>query len=183
MSLSKSTSTSIPLFNAAFRSISLTKASHYRQGTPDAEAVAETAEGAPGSQVTYSEGLENRQGPRYRRQADIDEDEVFYVRIRHPVPKADLDLRDHEMETEPVAECVAKIYCTMAARPTVFSPQSANMTEYLRNPEGVNGNPNMIIFKQASAAGSANEGCEALFEKCTYTTENLKEIIHGNYPN
>ncbi|KAL3226217.1 hypothetical protein MRX96_025133 [Rhipicephalus microplus] len=140
----------------------------------------------PGSQVSHhSKATIQRtaRAPRYRRQADIDEDEVFYVRIRHPVPKADLYLRDHEMEAEPVAECVAKIYCPMTARPTVFGPQSANVTEYLRNPEVVNGNPDMIIFKQASAAGSANEGCEALFEKCTYTTENLKEIIDGNYPN
>ncbi|KAH8027653.1 hypothetical protein HPB51_007203 [Rhipicephalus microplus] len=157
--------------------------SHHSKGTPDAEPVAETADAAQASQVTYSDDPENRQAPRYRRQADIDEDEVFYVRIRHPVPKADLYLRDHEMEAEPVAECVAKIYCPMTARPTVFGPQSANVTEYLRNPEVVNGNPDMIIFKQASAAGSANEGCEALFEKCTYTTENLKEIIDGNYPN
>ncbi|KAL1415947.1 hypothetical protein MTO96_028539 [Rhipicephalus appendiculatus] len=153
------------------------------EGTPDAEPVPEAAEPAATSHVMYSDAPENHQGPRYRREAEADADEAFYVRVHHPASEADLDLRGQKLETGPVAECVAKIYCTMAARPTVFGPRSANMTEYLRNVEVVNGNLGMIFFKQASAAGSANEDCEALFEKCTFTAEKLKDIIDGNYPN
>ncbi|KAL1415948.1 hypothetical protein MTO96_028540 [Rhipicephalus appendiculatus] len=74
---------------------------------------------------------------------------------------------------------MAKVFCTMAARPTVFGPQSAKVTEYLRNVEGRN-DPGMAFWKEACVAGSENKDCEALYYRCTLPAENLKELIDSS---
>lgn len=161
----------------------------HSEGTPDAESVPETAEPTPTSHMMESNAPDNHQGPRYRREANVDADGVYFARGHPPVPKADLDLSSRELRTGPLknikvldlTDCLAKVFCTMAARPNVFGSRSANVTEYLRNIEKVHGDPGMMFWKQASAAGSANEDCEALFKKCTPPAEQLKELIDGNY--
>ncbi|KAL3226216.1 hypothetical protein MRX96_025132 [Rhipicephalus microplus] len=153
----------------------------HSNGTPDAEPVQETAEPTPASQVE-SGVPETTQGPRSRREADP-EDEVVDVTGRPDGPEAD-QLRSgplKDIKVLDLTECLAKVFCTMTARPGVFGPQSANVTEYLRSLDQGRNDPGMAFWMEASEAGSASQDCEALYYRCTLPAEQLKELIDSSY--
>ncbi|KAL1415951.1 hypothetical protein MTO96_028543 [Rhipicephalus appendiculatus] len=153
----------------------------HSKGTPDAESVPETTESTPASHVMESDASKAQQGPRYRREAVAHGDRIVLVKGRPAEPEADVLTQGpfKGVRVLDLTECMAKVFCTMAARPDVFGPQSANVTEYLRNVEEYK-DSGMYFWKEASDAGSANKDCEDLYYRCTLPAESLKELIDGS---
>ncbi|XP_070377317.1 uncharacterized protein [Dermacentor albipictus] len=151
------------------------------EGAPDAESAPDAAEATPSTHSLESDVPEEQQGPRYRRDVDSEEADT----TSFPVPGTNLTIYGQDIETyfgyvkaHDTTQCLAKIFCTMAANPNVFGTNATAMTDFFRSYRPLPSHTAVIFYKAASAAGAANADCNALFTKCAMSVQEMRAAFN-----
>ncbi|XP_049526220.1 uncharacterized protein LOC125946631 [Dermacentor silvarum] len=153
------------------------------EATPGAESAPDTAEATPSTLSLESDVSAEQQGPRYRR------DVVYAEEVSFQVPGTNLTIHGQDIEayfryvkTHDTTECLAKIFCTMAAQPTVFGSKGVDMTEFFRSYQPQPNHTSVAFYKEASAAGAANADCDTLFSRCPMSADQMKAAFNHDMP-
>ncbi|KAL1415952.1 hypothetical protein MTO96_028544 [Rhipicephalus appendiculatus] len=144
-----------------------------------------SSEGTPDAATPLPETGVPDQQPRKRRDVADAVEEEDDDPTSFPVPGTNLTIRGADVETyfrylkkHDVSECLAKIFCLMAARPAAFGTNGTMMTEFFSSYRPMPGHVSIAFYKEASAAGSQGGDCHELFDKCTMSVEEMKAAFN-----
>ncbi|KAL3229843.1 hypothetical protein MRX96_048531 [Rhipicephalus microplus] len=152
------------------------------EGTSDAEPA---LEGAAVVATPSPETAVPDQESRQRRDVADGEEEADDDQTRFPVPGTNLTIQGADVETyfrylkkHDASECLAKIFCLMAARPAAFGTNGTMMTDFFTSYKPMPGHTSIAFYKEASLAGSQGGDCHDLFDKCTMSVEEMKAAFN-----